>query len=183
MAMSDNLRAALLMMAAMASFTINDTFVKATDNALPLFQLLTMRGLITTVFIFLLAWRMKALTWRLLRQDWGLVALRCLSEVGATWFFLTALLNMPLANVSAILQVLPLTVTMGAALFFREPVGWRRALAILVGFSGMLLIVRPGPDGFNIFAIYALAAVGCVTVRDLVTRRMSAQVSSLKTSA
>ena len=52
-------------------------------------------------------------------------------------------------------------------------------MAIAIGFCGMLLIVQPGTDGFDIWSIYALIAVFCVTVRDLVTRRMSREVLSL----
>lgn len=167
------------MMGSMAAFTINDAMIKATGGALPLFQLLTLRGVLTTTFIFGLAVHQGVLVFRLPRHDWGLIALRSLGEIGAAYFFLTALLNMPLANVTAILQVLPLTVTLGAALFFGESFGWRRMLAIMIGFCGMLLIVRPGPEGFSLYALYALAAVCCVTLRDLATRHMSKQVPSL----
>ncbi len=177
--MSPNTTGAFLMMGSMAAFTINDALIKSTGGALPLFQLLTIRGVLSSVMIFALARHLGALKFDLPRRDWVLIVLRSLSEVGAAYFFLTALLNMPLANVTAVLQVLPLAVTMGAALFFGERVGWRRMLAIAVGFTGMLLIVRPGPDGFNTYALYALAAVGFVTLRDLVTRRMSAQVPSM----
>jgi drug/metabolite transporter (DMT)-like permease len=177
--MSPNIRGAGLMMASMASFTLNDTAIKATGGALPLFQLLTIRGAIATVLIFLLARRMGALSFRMPRRDAMLVATRSVSEVAAAYFFLSALLNMPLANVTAVLQVLPLTVTLGAALFFGETVGWRRGLAIMVGFVGMLLIVRPGSEGFTLYSAYALAAVVCVTIRDLTTRRMSGKVHSL----
>ena len=167
------------MMGSMAAFTLNDTCVKATHGTVPLLQLLTLRGLISSVLLYLLARRIGALHLSLGRGDAALLALRCTSEVAAAYFFLTALMNMPLANVTAVLQVLPLTVTLGAALFFGERVGWRRMLAILLGFCGMLLIVRPGPEGFSLHATYALAAVACVTVRDLTTRRMSPQVSSM----
>lgn len=177
--MSPNTRGALLMMASMAAFTLNDTCIKATDKDLPLFQLLTLRGIISTILIYILARRLGSLRFDLSGSDWSLVALRSVSEIAAAYFFLTALLNMPLANITAVLQVLPLTVTLGAALFFGDPVGWRRMTAILVGFLGMLLIVRPGPDGFDIDAVYALAAVLSVTVRDLATRRMSAAVPSM----
>lgn len=177
--MSPNSRGAFLMMASMAAFTLNDASIKATGGAVPLFQLLTLRGLMATALIFVLARSLGTLHFRLARRDWTLVALRSLAEVGAALFLVTALLNMPLANVTAVLQVLPLTVTLGAALFFGERVGWRRLLAILAGFAGMLLIVRPGPDGFSANALYALAAVACVTLRDLVTRRMSPQVPSM----
>ena len=177
--MSPNVKGALLMMASMACFTINDTFIKATDGALPLAQLLFLRGLLATLFVAVLAVNQNAFRARPSASDWVMIALRSAAEIGAAFFFLTALLNMPLANVTAILQVLPLTVTLSAALFFKERIGWRRMSAILIGFAGMLLIVRPGTDGFSLFSLYALAAVACVTARDLSVRRMSSAVPSL----
>lgn len=177
--MSPNMFGALLMMASMACFTINDAFLKATNGDLPLFQLLFLRGILASLLIALLAYSRKALTARISRQDWWLIAGRSASEIGAAYFFVTALLNMPLANVTAILQVLPLAVTLGSAFFFKEPVGWRRFLAIGIGFAGMLLIVRPGTEGFTVWSVYALIAVLCVTARDLFTRRMSRDVPSL----
>lgn len=177
--MSPNLIGALLMMASMFSFTMNDTFVKLTDGALPLAQLLVLRGVLSLVMIYTLARALGALRWDIGRRDWIYIGLRSAGEVGAAYFFITALLNLPLANVTAILQVLPLTVTLGSALLFREAVGWRRAVAIGIGFCGMLLIVRPGPDGFSVYSLYALAAVACVTLRDLATRRISRDVPGL----
>lgn len=177
--MTPNTSGALLMMASMAAFTVNDTFVKLALDELPLFQILVIRGALTSVLIFALARALGTLSLRLPRRDRGLVALRCLAEIGATYFFLTALSQMPLANVTAVLQMLPLTVTLGAALFFGEPVGWRRFAAIAAGFAGMLLIVRPGPEGFSVYSVYVLIAVAFVTLRDLTTRRMSAEVPSM----
>ncbi|WP_300033809.1 DMT family transporter [uncultured Roseobacter sp.] len=177
--MSPNLAGALLMMASMACFTLNDALFKMTGGALPLFQLLFLRGILASLLIGLMAWQRGAVQGTVSMHDKGLIALRSLAEVGAAYFFVTALLNMPLANVTAILQVLPLTVTLGSALFFREAVGWRRMLAICIGFVGMLLIVRPGTEGFTVWSVYALVAVLCVTVRDLSTRRLSRDVPSL----
>ena len=177
--MSPNTLGALLMMAAMAAFTVNDTLLKLTDGAVPLAQLLFLRGVVSTVLIYALARSLGALRFQVARRDWGLIAVRSAAEVGAAFFFVTALLNMPLANVTAILQALPLTVAVGAALVFREPLGWRRMSAIMIGFMGMLLIVRPGSDGFSLWSAYALMAVMCVTVRDLATRRLSPDVPSM----
>ena len=177
--MSPNAQAALFMMASMASFTINDAMVKLAGAQMPLFQIIVLRGTLATVLILLLARSFGALRFALPRRDWILMGARGVSEAGATFIFLSALLDMPLANVTAVLQILPLTVTLGAVLFFGERVGWRRAMAIALGFVGMLLIVRPGPDGCNIFTLYAIGAVVCVTLRDLVTRRISAQTPSL----
>ncbi len=177
--MTDNLRGALLMMGGMFAFTVNDTFVKMIGDELPLFQVIALRGLAATAILIAMAHVMGALDFRIPRRDAGLIALRCVAEAGAAWFFLTALIAMPLANVSAILQVTPLMVTLGAAIVFRETVGWRRFSAIAVGLIGVMLIIRPGPDGFSIASLYALASVLCVTVRDLVTRRLSAKIPSL----
>lgn len=177
--MSANVIGALFMMVSLACFTINDTFLKATDGALPLFQLLFLRGLLATLFIGVMAWKRGAFTAQPSRADWYLIALRSAAEFTAASFFVTALWHMPLANITAILQILPLSVTLGSALFFGETVGWRRLAAIAVGFFGMLMIVQPGADGFTIWSIYALAAVLCVTVRDLSTRRISEKAPSL----
>lgn len=177
--MTPNVKGALLMMGSMAAFTVNDTLVKLVGQNVPLFQLVAMRGAVATALVFLLARHLGALHLRFPTHDKWLIALRCVTELAATFFFLTALMHMPLANVTAVLQVLPLTVTLGAALFFGERIGWRRVVAITVGFCGMLLIVRPGPDGFSIYSLYALIAVVAVTARDLITRRMSSEVPSM----
>ena len=167
------------MMASMAAFTLGDTCVKAIGEAISLSQLLVIRGFFASLFIAALAWRLKALRFDLPRRDWALVLTRAGAEVCSTYFFLTALRQMPLANVTALLQMLPLTLTLGSAVFFGETVGWRRWVAIAAGFAGMLLIVRPGTEGFNQYSVLALIAVAFVTLRDLVTRRMSPAVPSL----
>ena len=179
MARSDNLTGALLMMASMACFVLNDTFMKALAGEIPLNQLLFVRGVLTTLAVAIMAWRMNGLMVRPSRRDSGIIAIRTCAEICAAYFFLTALFNMPLANVTAILQALPLTVSLGAALVFREPIGWRRLLAILVGFVGIVLIVRPGTEGFNVYSLYGLAAVCCVTLRDLSTRKLSREIPSI----
>jgi S-adenosylmethionine uptake transporter len=177
--MSPNLAGALLMMASMAAFTLNDTAIKATAGVIPLFQLIFLRGVITTALILATRGRLGPMHLRFDRRDWFFIALRALAEVGGAFFFLSALFNMPLANVSAILQVLPLTVTLASAVVLREAVGWKRMSAIAVGFVGVMLIVKPGAEGFTVWSVYALIAVLCVTVRDLATRQLSSVVPSM----
>lgn len=179
MPLSPNMTGAVLMMASMACFTLNDTFIKLTDGALPLMQLLFLRGFLASLMILGLARALGSMRFDVSRRDWALILTRSLAETAAAYFFLTALFNMPLANITAILQVLPLTVALGAALFFGEPLGWRRMVAILLGFLGVLLIVRPGPEGFSLWSIYALIAVLCVTLRDLATRKLTPGVPSM----
>ncbi|WP_420004058.1 DMT family transporter [Arenibacterium sp. LLYu02] len=177
--LSANQQGALLMLGSMAFFTFNDTIVKAVGQTVPLWQIVTVRGALASVMLFGLAVAMRGLRFDFSRRDWVFVLARCGSEMAATYFFLSALLEMPLANVTAVLQMLPLTVTLCAALFLGETVGWRRGLAIACGFVGMLLIVRPGGADFGPATIYALLSVAVLTLRDLFTRQMSKAVPSL----
>lgn len=177
--MTDNYRGAVLMTFSMAAFVLNDTFMKLALGSVPLFQAMTLRGLLTTALVAALCLAYGVLRVSLSRRDWTYVALRAFSEAGAAVFFLTALANMPIANLIAILQLLPLTVALGGFVFYGEAIGWRRALAIAVGFVGMILIVQPKANGFDINTTYALISVGFVTLRDLITRRMSKSVPSL----
>jgi len=179
MPLSDNMRGAFLMMAAMATFTLNDTLVKAASASVPLFQLILIRGIVTTSVIALIAYNKGALNFDFSRRDWLLILFRTFGDICATVFFLLALFQMPIANVTAILQVMPLGITLAGAVFLGEKVGWRRYGAILIGFSGVMLIVRPGSEGFDFYSVYALISVGFVVVRDLTARQLSRSVPSL----
>lgn len=181
--MTDNMKGALIMVLSMALFTLNDTFMKSLAGDVPLNQILTIRnGAVTVVFI-VLAWRSGALRKGLTRRDAMLSVVRGLAELATAYFFLNALFHMPLANVTAVLQSAPLMVMLAAAIFLGDPIGWRRITAALVGFGGVLLIVRPGPEGFNTFAIYALIAVCFITLRDITTRRLSKEAPTLLVTA
>jgi drug/metabolite transporter (DMT)-like permease len=179
MLLSANHRGAFLMALSMLCFVLNDGVMKALFADMTIYQAIFLRGLITVPLLAAMAWRQGVLAPSLSARDWWLVIIRGLAEVGTTVGFLTALAHMPLANVTAILQALPLTVTMAAALFLGEAVGWRRWLAICVGLVGVMIIIRPGMAGFSSYSVWALAAVGCITLREIVTRRLSADVPSL----
>jgi drug/metabolite transporter (DMT)-like permease len=92
--------------------------------------------------------------------------------------FATALSLVDISTVAAVFQATPLAVTMGAALFLGETVGWRRWSAVAMGFIGVMLIIRPGLDGFEPPALFALIAVVGVCARDLITRKLDSDVSS-----
>lgn len=179
MALSDNLRGATLMTVAMVAFTCNDAFMKAATVTMPVFQAIVLRGVLTTIALGFIGWRSGALRFRLPRSDRFWIGLRMFGEISSTFTFLLALTHMPLANLSAILQFLPLAVTLAAALLLGEAVGWRRLSAIVVGFVGVMLIVRPGSEGFDRWSVLGLLSVAGVVVRDLATRRISHEVPSL----
>ena len=179
---SDNLRGIALMAASMALFGVEDMFLKFAAQDLPTGQILLLTGLFDMAFFGGLA-RLEGR--RTLTRDalhpW--VIIRNLGEMVGTYGYITALAAVPLATVSAVLQAMPLVVTMGAALFLRETVGWRRWAAIGVGFVGVLIVIRPGLDGFQPTALWVLVAVVGLGLRDLASRAIPAAISSTQVSA
>ncbi|MCC2610009.1 DMT family transporter [Neorhizobium petrolearium] len=178
MASSENSRGALFMALAMAAFTCNDAIVKSITSELGVAQIMAVRGVMATALIYCVA-RYLGVTLSLKMVMHPLVLLRTFFEIGATLTFLSALAHIEFAAASSIMQSLPLAVTLGAALFLGEPVGWRRWTAISVGFLGVLLIIRPGPEGFTPAALLAVAACFFTASRDLTTRRITADIPTL----
>jgi len=165
------------MVVSQAAFTLNDTLVKVATGSLGIGQIMLVRGMFATALIVLLVWRLGHF------QPFGqllkpAIVWRILGEIGGTVFYLIALAHLPIANVSAVFQALPLAVTMSAALFFGDKVGPRRWLAIAVGFVGVMIIVRPGLEGFNAYSLYVLMCVAFCTIRDLATRRIDSAIPS-----
>jgi S-adenosylmethionine uptake transporter len=173
----DNTRGAILMMLAMAAFAINDAMLKDLVTRIDMYQVLALRSLITIGLVLTILPRFTGpASFRMPKRDAALIALRSASEVGASIGIVSALAMMPFANVSALLQSTPLLITLAAALVFGAPIGWRRLCAILIGFGGVLLIARPGSNGFADGVLFALLGVVSVTVRDLTVRGMSVNV-------
>lgn len=177
--LSPNMRGALYMMGSMVAFTLNDACVKLLADDVPLFQIVFLRGLLTTALMVVTVAAFGRLSFRIPKGDRGKVAFRTFFEVAAMVAFLTALVNMAIANATAILSALPLLVTLAAALLFREPLGWRRLTAVGVGFTGVLMIVQPGTEGFNVYSLVALVAVLLITGREMTTRAFSPEVPSM----
>ncbi len=163
----------------MSAFVLNDAFVRLAGNSLPLAQILFIRGLLTTVVLLIFAIYRGLFSLTVPKRDKWRIFFRSVAEALTAYFFLTAVMNMPFANVTAILQILPMTVTLAAAFVFKERVGYFRITLIIIGFFGVILIINPSADGFNLYAIYALIAVFLITIRDLITRQLSSEVPTL----
>ncbi len=171
-------RGGTFMSVAMLCFVLNDTVAKTLSGQIKIGEFIAVRGLFASLIITVLVvatGHLRDLPKALSRQ----VLVRSLFDVISTFLFITALFHLPLPNVTAVLQAVPLVVTVMAAAFLGEVVGWRRLSAILVGFAGVLLIVKPGSDGFNNYIWLALAAVFTVAIRDLATRKLNLTVPSI----
>lgn len=177
----DNLRGAILMVLAMLGFAIEDAFIKLMGDALPVGQILVMLGLGgSAVFAVVVLAQKRALFERDMRA--APVLTRAMGEIIGTMCFISAIVFTPLSTASVILQATPLVVTLGAALFLGETVGWRRWAAISVGFIGVLMIIRPGLEGFSPLSLLAVGSVFGLAIRDISTRKISKSLSSMQLS-
>ena len=177
----DNLRGAILMVLAMLGFAIEDMFIKLMAGALPTWQIIGSLGVGgAAVFAVLTLWKGQPLFSRSYLS--GVIILRNLGDLVGAVGFMTAIALTPLSSASAILQATPLAVTLGAAVFLKEPVGWRRWSAIIVGFLGVVLVIRPGLDGFNALSLFAVLGVIGLSLRDLMTRIAPRETSSYQLS-
>jgi len=168
LALTENRRGALFMTASMAGFAVEDVFVKAAAENLPLGQVLLTIGLVGMLAFAAMAIR---------RGDTLLppaflsraMLIRSAFEITGRLFYGLAITLTALSTTSAILQATPLAVVAGAALVFGERVGWQRWLAVLAGFAGVLVILRPGAE-FSALSLLAVVGLLGFAGRDLATR-------------
>ncbi|MEJ6673538.1 MAG: DMT family transporter [Alphaproteobacteria bacterium] len=180
---SGNHIGAILTTVSALAFIINDAAMKWAIQVIPLFELLFMRGLIAVPLICLAMLVTRQLIKTVSWADGFLIGWRLLAEIAISYFLLVALKNMPISHVTLILQAAPLGLTLVAALMMGEKVSMRRWVAILFGFVGVIIIIRPGTAGFSPYAIFAVLTVLCIVFRDMVTRRLSPTIPSLPIAA
>ena len=177
----DNLRGSLLMVLAMLLFAIEDMFIKQMSGAIPIGQIMVCLSA-GGVIAFGIVAKLRD-PGPLFDGFWHpAVVGRNLCDTFGSMGFLTALALTPISTASAILQATPLWVTIGAAIFFGETVGWRRWTATLLGLFGVLLIIRPGMEGFDANSLFAVMGVIGLGARDLFTRRLPPTLSTIKVS-
>lgn len=174
-----NLRGITAMVLSQLSFIVNDTLIKLATSELPGGQAIFVRGLFALAFALMIGAAMGGLRPLPPRSSYRNLTLRNIGEIGSTFFYLTALFHMPIADATAILQFLPLAITGCAALFLGEPVGWRRWLATAVGFIGVMIVIRPGTSAFNAWSLMVLLGVFFSVLRDLSTRRISTAIPTI----
>lgn len=177
--MVDNLRGSAFMALAMAFFSIEDAFIKAAAATVPLGEILFLFGLFGMVIFMILTKRANENIFHPAILSWP-VFIRAFCEVLGRLFFSLSLVLIPLSTLSAILQATPLIVVMGAAIFFREKVGWRRWTAILIGLVGVLLIIRPGLEGFETVSLFGVLGTLGFAGRDLATRAAPKVLSNVQ---
>ena len=162
----------------MFGYASSDAFIKYIGLILPLSEILFLRGILAVFLLLILTYFRNELFVSVDKNQIKFLILRVTRDVGCTIFFLTALMNMKLANATAVLQCLPLALAFSAAVFLKEDVGWRRWSAIVFGFVGVLIIIKPTSTEFNYYSLMPLMALSFIVLRDLSTSRLNESIPS-----
>ena len=154
---------------AMAGFAVEDMFLKAAGATLPVAQVMIIFGAGGAIVFALLA---RIAGEPIFPRDalGKTMLIRNGFEVIGRLFYTLAIVLTPLSSATAILQATPIVVVAGAALVFKEDVGWRRWTAIIGGLVGVLIILRPGADSFTPLSLLAVLGLLGFAGRDLATR-------------
>ena len=163
----------------MGGFAIEDVFLKILSERIPVSQILIYVGSLAAFSLGILSKIKKIPILRYEVYSNRLFVIRAISDMIGAILMVTAISLMPLSTVSSILQTLPLLITFGAVLIFKEKVGWRRWSAVFIGFVGVILILKPGLGDFQISSFVALLAVSFLALRDLVTRKINKDIHSI----
>lgn len=167
------------MVASCVAFVVNDAGMKvAIGDGLPPFQVLTIRGMVASLccLALILALGQARLLHHALNR-W--VLLRALGETLALFCFIQALPRMPQGDLTAIIQMSPLLVVVGAALFFGERIGPAKMVVLALGFTGAILVAQPGAATAHAAAPLGLIAAVLSAGRDLAARRTPAGIPTL----
>lgn len=174
---AQNRRGIIAMTTAMSLFCCNDALMKLAREAFPTGQAVALR----TAFAIVVGIITVAMMGDMRKLPLGLRPLvlgRGMVEALCALTFIWALGLLPLANITAIVMASPLLIVLLAVLLRIETVGWRRTMALMVGFIGVLIVMRPSTEGFSAAALIALAGAGLVAIRDLTTRFISSDIPS-----
>jgi len=171
-------RGPLFMVIATCSYVINDTLMKLATEGLPPYEVLFLRGcagLLWGLPLMLVLGYGRQLPLVFERR----VLARNLAETAAILCYVVALANMPIADASALGQITPLLVLLGASILFRERIGGVRMALIGAGFIGAIMVAQPTMQGISIYAVLALANAVLCAVRDIAGRRIAAEVPGM----
>ncbi|WP_156901180.1 DMT family transporter [Nisaea denitrificans] len=158
--------------------TLNDGIAKWLTDVYPVGQLIALRGVLVLLLIFGFAF-MTGRRRQLRVTHWRFQLTRAAIIVLSTYSFIWALKLMAIADATAIAFAGPIVTAALVVPLLGEQVGWRRWVAILIGFSGVLIMVKPTPETFSAVALLPLFATVMGSFRDIVTRKMHRTESTL----
>lgn len=167
---SDNLRGIVLMLLSMAVLSVMDAIMKELTAHYPSLQIAALRGLVSLPFVVAwILWQRRGLA-TLLRVRWGWHVARGVLAVLMLTSFIYAISTMPLSEAYTLFFVAPLMITALSVPLLGEQVGWRRWAAVLVGFGGVLIVMRPGLVAVNLATVAVLVGATCYALNAICVR-------------
>lgn len=178
--MTDQNNSLALMIMALSMFllSVGDVVVRFLGQTVPVGQLIAIRGMILIVILILMMRVMRdPIRLPLLANRWAII--RGLAETLSTYCFFISIQLIPIAVSTTVVFIFPVIITLVSIPLFGERVGVIRLGAVVMGFVGVVIVAAPSGDGFNTAMIYPIVTAISLVVRDLATRKIDANVSSV----
>lgn len=170
-ALPGNARGSLIILVASLVGVLMSSLIKDVGRTIPVVEILFIRQIIVLVIISPVIFRNFDTVFK--TKNYGMHSLRVALSIVAMYTGFSAVVNMPLAEVTAISFARILFTTILAIIFLKEVIGFRRWTSILIGFVGVLVIIRPDPDNINIYALMAIISALFVSGGKIVLRKLS----------
>ncbi|MEM6325381.1 MAG: DMT family transporter [Pseudomonadota bacterium] len=171
-----------LMVAAMAFMACGDMFIKLSSRAMAAGQIMICLSALGALLFIAIA-KTRGFGIFVPTALHPAVIARNIAEMAGAIGMVLGLVYVPLSTYAVVIQMAPLIVTIAAALLLKERIGPRRWIAVAVGFCGMLLVVRPGLDGFTPAALLPLFGISALALRDVLTRMVPPDIPAVALSA
>lgn len=170
--------ALMIMALSMFLLSVGDVTVRYIGISVPAGQIIAIRGVILIAMLLPLMGIMRdPIKWRYVTNPWALI--RGMAEMVSTYCFFISIQLIPIATSTTIVFIFPVLLTLISIPLFGEKVGAFRLGAVALGFLGVVVIAAPSGEAFDMAMIYPLITAIGLVVRDLVTRRIDDDISSV----
>ena len=170
-ALPGNARGSLIILVASMVGVLMSSLIKHVGQTIPVIEILFIRQIIVLVIISPVIFRNFSTVFK--TKNYGMHGLRVSLSIVAMYTGFSAVVNMPLAEVTAISFARILFTTILAIIFLKEVIGLRRWTSIIIGFVGVLVIIRPDLDNINVYALMAIISALFVSGGKIVLRKLS----------
>ncbi len=170
-ALPGNVRGSIIILVASLVSVLMSSLIKHVGQTIPVIEILFVRQILVLMIISPVIFRNRATVFK--SNIYGMHFLRASLSICAMYLGFSAVVNMPLAEVTAISFARILFTTVLAIIFLNEVIGIRRWTSIVIGFVGVLVIVRPDPDNINIYALMAIVSALFVSGVQIILRKLT----------
>lgn len=170
-ALPGNVRGSIIVIVASLVSVMMSSLIKHVGQTIPVIEILFVRQILVLIIISPVIFRNRATVFK--SNIYGMHFMRAALSICAMYLGFSAVVNMPLAEVTAISFARILFTTILAIIFLNEVIGIRRWTSIIIGFVGVIVIIRPDPDNFNIYALMAIVSALFVSAVQIILRKLT----------